>query len=331
MNLTREQRPELQTMPNTSSSARHSVPSMRPFNSKELALDALRRALRVRKANGIELYSPLCPFDLAIKMGVEVQLHNIPSMEGMYYKGEDRSVILLASERPAGRQNYTCAHELGHHVYEHGASMDEMLEQESSRNYGAGRSRQIDPKEFSADTFAGFLLMPRAAVDRAFARRNLNIQNATPEQIYLVASALGVGYATLVTHLQVSLRLLKPDHADELKRSVRKLSKIRQSLAGVDVKHVTVADEAWEGRPVDVQVGSYLIVPFDWNAEGECMAPAGATPPEARCQGRLFRAVRQGEGLLTTPDRTLALRVSRQGFVGRSIYRHLDDPDEEKT
>ena len=330
MDITREKRPELQIMPNTSSAGRVLVPSTRSFSFKELALDALKRALRIRKAHGIELYAPLCPFDLAKEMGVEVRFTNVSSMEGMYHKDEDNPAIFVASERPSGRQTYSCAHELGHHVYGHGTSLDELLGQEVTRNHGAGGYRRTEPKEFSADAFAGFLLMPRATVDRAFARRGFDVQTATPEQIYLIADALGVGYLTLIIHLRYSLRLLKPDHTDDLKRHVTKLAKIRQNLAGVKVKHITVADEAWEGRPVDLHTNGHIIVPLDWEIVGDAFVLEGVTSPEAICQGNLFRVVRQGEGIMRTPEgRDLTFRVSRQGFEGRSIYRHLDDPDEE--
>lgn len=314
------------TMPHSSVKHRPAISYTRPFNSRELALDALKRALKMRTDLQLSFYEPVCPFDIAHRLDIEVKLQNIPSMEGMYCRMADGPIIVLASERPAGRQNFNCAHELGHHAYEHGVSLDEMM----GADQAAGNRRYADPKEFLADSFAGFLLMPKAAIDRAFTLRGLTPGTASPEEVFMVAGYLGVGYRTLITHLQCSLRLLNPARAEELRRFATKLSLIRSNITGVVLKHVTVVDEAWENRSVDLHVGDHVLVPRGWSASGAGLEEVGLTPGAAQKPGQLSRAVRQGQSELLTGDRSLAVRVARQGFHGRSRYRFLDDPEEDE-
>ena len=43
--------------------------------------------------------------------------------------------IFISSLRPTGRQHFTCAHELGHHIFNHGMKIDELVsKKESSYN-----------------------------------------------------------------------------------------------------------------------------------------------------------------------------------------------------
>jgi Zn-dependent peptidase ImmA (M78 family) len=74
---------------------------------------------------------------LAEQEGVEVRFSALPSAEGIYSPG--KPVIVVSSLRPAGRQAYTGAHELGHHIYGHGEQFDELVEDR-------GKSRRWDPR-----------------------------------------------------------------------------------------------------------------------------------------------------------------------------------------
>src|SRR5947209_14102365 len=83
------------------------------------AMAAMSAALQLRQSEGFGLWAPVCPYDLAEKLGIEVRFIDLPSMEGMYCKNPN-PIILVSSLRPAGRQGFNCAHELGHHVFKHG-------------------------------------------------------------------------------------------------------------------------------------------------------------------------------------------------------------------
>jgi hypothetical protein len=129
---------------------------------RRLALRAASAALRLRQKMQIAPDQPCSVFDLAAEIGVEVRLAALPSAEGIYSPG--KPVIIVSSLRPPGRQAYTCAHEIGHHVYGHGEQFDELVEER-------GKNRKHDPKEFEADCFASSLLMPKTALLKGLAAR----------------------------------------------------------------------------------------------------------------------------------------------------------------
>jgi len=281
----------------------------------DIARQALTAALRLRQQGGIAVGSPLCPFDLAEQLGIEVRFTDIASLEGMYVEAE-RPLILVAADRPAGRQAYSCAHELGHRCFRHGTRVDQLL-------LDGRPSGRFNPEEFAADAFGGFLLMPKSAVTRGFVIRGWRPERCTAEQAYVVSGWLGVSYEALVTHLAWSLRLMERHHADRLLQA--RLADIRQMLVGQVVSgHLVVTDRQWTGRAIDVCVGDHVLAP------GGCLVPDGLLEQaEAQVGGRLLRAVRPGVGRLLSPDGEWSsfVRVAKKGYVGRAIYRHLEDPD----
>ena len=175
----------------------------------QLAEQALEKSLEVREEYGYDFRSPLCVYELADRAGVKVQFVDDVSMEGVY-AALTRPTVLLSSLRPLARRAFTCAHELGHHVFGHGSTIDELRDNVESGTFS--------PIEFLADTFAGFILMPAQGVKRAFSTRGLAATTATPEQVYAVASSFGVGYETIIGHLEYSLRYINAPRANLLLR-----------------------------------------------------------------------------------------------------------------
>lgn len=235
-------------------------------------------------------------------------------MEGMYCNSE-KPHIILSSLRPPGRRAFTCAHELGHHSQNDGTYIDGIVDQ-------WGRYRRFDPKEFAADCFAGALLMPKMAVEKAFARRQWPIRECTPGQIYVISSYFGVGYATLIYHLSIALFLLPRSHANRL-RKVRLRQAQAWALGWETSDTVWVVDRHWKDRPIDIEVGDFVFVHGQATLEGSCVEYG-----ENRNGGRLFRACQPGLGRLEIESGWSAfVRVSRKGFVGRAIFRHLEEAD----
>src|SRR5207249_1380848 len=173
-------------------------------------------------------------------LGIETRFVDIPSLEGMYWKKAE-PVILVAAERPPGRQAFTCAHELGHHAFGHGNKIDQVLEQSSLK----------DPEEYLADVFAGFLLMPKTAVLHAFSVRGFDPRTASPTDLFVTAGWLGVGYGTLARHLQSGLGLISARQRTELLKVQPKA--IKRTLLGHDIAaDVIVVDDAWKAcRAID--------------------------------------------------------------------------------
>ncbi len=285
--------------------------------SSVLPRKALSAALRVRASVGLQPWEAVCVYDLAQTLGIEVRFVNVPSLEGMYWK-KSEPVILLPSDRPAGRQNFDCAHEVGHHIFDHGTRIDEVFA-------GSSTQRYKDPEEFLADCFAGFLLMPKTAVCRAFAIRGSSPATSTPMDVYAVAAWLGVGYSTLIHHMHRSLNLIATTRAAELMKVPPKRVKcavLGRHWAG----NLLIVDRQWTGRPIDVQVGDLVLTGFDIEWERKLLAPAGEVS-----SGTLLTAVRPGIGRLVAKDASWSafVRVSRLNYVGRSLFRHLEEVEDD--
>ena len=283
---------------------------------RRLALRASSAALKTRKQGNIASDAPCNVFDLAIEMGIEIRFAPLPSAEGVYSPG--KPVIVVSSLRPQGRQSFTCAHELGHHIYGHGEQFDELVEER-------GNNRRYDPKEFEANCFASELLMPKTTVLRGLVARGWNVKNLSAEQCYRIASWLGVGYVTLIRHLHLGMEFLTPQKAADLEKI--KLPQIRESILGEKTKeHLVLVDECWDGRPIDARVDDLILLPSSVQIEG-----SNITPVRRFRGGCLVRAARPGIGRATLPSRTWAqyIRVSRKEFKGLAMFRHLEEVDDE--
>jgi Zn-dependent peptidase ImmA (M78 family) len=282
-----------------------------------LATEAAGKALRLRKQLGISLEESICPMDAAEKLGVEVRLVDFPSMEGIYIAGSTPKIV-ISSLRPQGRRNFTCAHELGHHLFGHGQQFDELTDDRTVL-------RKNDPKEFLADCFAAYFLMPKATVDSGMRRRGFTYQTLEPFQAYALASWLGVGYGTLLNHLQYGIRSISADRV----QSLRKLTPTdirRQILARSSSTQLHIADPHWSGRAIDSEVGDYLLLPRNTQADGEHLLAF-----DRIADGRtLIRTEAPGIARITNTllDWAAFVRISPHNFIGRSCYRFEENVDE---
>lgn len=280
-----------------------------------LAAKAAKMAIRLRAELGVEPADSVSPFDLAQHLCVVVQFVSLPTLEGVYSAGRD-PVILISSQRPPGRRNHTCAHELGHHVFGHGQCFEQLAQQ--------GAESDWQPEEFVADRFAVALLMPKLVVDSAISRRGWSVPFLTAEQAFVIAQDLGVGYGNLIGHLELTLGALSGSHARQLRLAGRPLRHLRKKIAGFEPNHdLIVADRHWGARPIDVEVGDVIVVPDDATPSGGCVALANRPEPH-------LLAVSPGEGSITLDEdrQPTTIRVSRRNFTGLARYRHLEDPDD---
>jgi Zn-dependent peptidase ImmA (M78 family) len=283
---------------------------------RRLALRASSAALKLRKQGNIASDAPCNPFDLAIEMEIEVRLAPLPSAEGVYSPG--KPVIVVSSLRPQGRQAFTCAHELGHHIYGHGEQFDELVEER-------GHNRRYDPKEFEANCFASELLMPKTTVLRGLVARGWNVKDLSAEQCYRIATWLGVGYVTLIRHLEHGMGLVGQQQAADLEKI--KLPQIRESVLGEKTKeHLVLVDEFWNGRPIDARADDLILLPGGVQIEGDIVARVRTVRG-----GCLVRATKPGIGRATLPQGGWAqyIRVSRKEFKGLAMFRHLEEVDDE--
>lgn len=290
----------------------------------DLAREALAAARRVRIRAGASAEVPICIFDLVeehYRDEIELRFKAAPSLEGLYVRGEPSagttSIIIVSALRPAGRQRNTCAHELGHHVFGHGSSIDEVVED--------GTSRRFEPNELVANAFAAFLTMPKLGILKGFTDRDTRPEQASPTTVYAVASQFGVGFTTLVNHLWLTLGAMSADRAARLLKVRPK--RMREELLGAAVPgELVLFDQHWRGRAIDLALGDHVIVPPGAAVEADTLKFVGKRPG-----GDAHVAVRVGRGRVVDGDSGNAayVRVSRAQYEGRALFRHLEESDDE--
>jgi hypothetical protein len=267
----------------------------------DMAAKAYRAALQLRTRTQRGTNVPVCPFDVADEIGVEVRFTDIASLEAVYVD-DGSPKILIAADR---------------HIFGHGTHL-------SCVDFSPADHRAVPGEEFLAQTFGGYLLLPKSAVAHAFAARGWDLRQGVPGQFYTVAGLLGVSFDGLITHCERSLRLLGTKNADSL-RSV-KLPQLRAQLAGRALPgNLTVLDSLGMRGTIDLRVGDHVIAPPGATAISCALAIDGPAPT-----GVLLRAIRPGlSGIRCGAKPTVgAVRIARAGYVGRAIFRHLEDPDD---
>jgi len=142
---------------------------------------------------------------------------------GTYFPPENgnRGGVWLNSTMSPVDQRHTAAHELGHHTFNHALTCDTDLASLSAKP-GA-----MDLTEATAEAFAAWLLMPRAALLRALTVIGATPQHLRPEPVYQVALQLGTSYKGTARHLGVA-HIIDGQDATALARAVP--GKIKNSL-----------------------------------------------------------------------------------------------------
>lgn len=284
---------------------------------RALTLRATAHAEHVRVKCKIARTAAVDPLLIAEKRGCEVRFMAFPSLEGVY-SPTPRPIIILGSQRPAGRRAFTCAHELGHHEFKHGARMEELNVD--------GFANRNDPDEFLADMFAACLLMSQGSVRRALKDRGLQPKAVAPMEIFRLASFFGVGYGTLIDHMTWTLKLLLPRQRDSLLHIQPK--ELKAQFGGTPQSEVVLVDALWRNRAVDLDIGDILVLRKDAIVEDD-------TPhlvPNGRIDGQeTFRAESRGylRAFHNEDGWAVNIRVASKHFQGLARYRFLEDPEEE--
>lgn len=131
---------------------------------------------------------------------------------GFYLREGDATGIVVNANHPETLQRYTAAHELGHHVLGHESHLD-------GPDDVKGPIERARANELAAQVFAGNLLMPLQAVNRALRRQGVARQaSPTAAQAYMLARDLDVSFSAAVWQL-VNLRRLNHQAADNYVRA----------------------------------------------------------------------------------------------------------------
>ncbi|HEV2482776.1 MAG TPA: ImmA/IrrE family metallo-endopeptidase [Puia sp.] len=281
-----------------------------------LSLQAMKKAGQIRAKLKMTSFEPVNIFDVCATLGVTVRFIDV-SMEGMYVniEGAESQVVLISSLRPLPRRVYTCAHELGHHLFGHGSRVDGLTDENTSSSVN-------DKDEYLVDAFAGAFLMPLAGIDAEFMKRGWSVHAALPLQFYTISSIFGTGYSTLITHCQVN-RIINEAEAVALEK--QKPSKLLKQLMGKDVinSHFKIIDGLTDIPVIDLEVGNYLFLPPNMCIEGGHMVKLRGTDI-----GNVFVAGHPGIARAVSNDKAHFIRIQNAGYVGLAENRHLEDKAE---
>ncbi len=279
---------------------------------KALVMQGMQASIATRTKAGLDLRSPTCIYGLCEINNVNVRFNDI-NMEGMYDR-QPRPRIHVSALRPLARRAFTCAHELGHHVFGHGSTIDEL---HNDHVQHADRP----PNEVLADSFAAFVLMPTLGLREAFVKRGLDPDKASALDMYRIACNFGVGQATLVNHLAYGIGMISPVQRAQLGRITPKM--IRTELLGQEVSEpLTIADQHWNSPTLDMEKGALLMLP-----SGVVVDTAILMPERDLASGRLFRAMTVGITRVVIPGSSWAtyVRIARRQYVGLACFRHLEE------
>lgn len=281
-------------------------------NRNQLVLKALKSAEQLRKKLNINPLSIVDPVDIALKIGCSVRYENIESLEGMYAK-EPSPTIIIGSCRPNGRKAFTCAHELGHHYFNHGTKIDQLAIKETSAQ---------DSEEFLVDCFAGFLLMPKRIVMNVLAMQNIDIKNMTAIELFKLSSIFGVGYGTVLNHLTYSLKMFTLPQYQNLKKV--KPKDIKKHF-GIDTStDLVVVDVNWPNKAIDLQVDDFIVCPKNFKIDNQLLEIVGE---DSSTEFSFFKAKNVGYSRILNNDWAANIRISRREYSGLARYRFLSDED----
>jgi Zn-dependent peptidase ImmA (M78 family) len=281
-------------------------------NRRLLNLTAAQAASDVRDQVGFDQVDPINVYAVADKIGVRVRFVDV-NMEGLYQKSS-QPIILISNKRPQPRRAFTCGHEIGHHHFGHGSTLDNLKadDQEDNKN----------PNEIMANAFASFLLLPTIGVRRAFNSRGLAVGEASPLNMLTVASEFGVGYSTLVNHLALMMHDISLKRRDELLSL--KPKKIRKDFLGDnDLTALCILDEAQKANSVDLEIGHGIAVP-----KGTLLTGKSLELFKSLSSHDVYRAVMRGQTGIKCSSWCAELKISLAEPIGPAKYRYLEDPDE---
>lgn len=280
-------------------------------------LVAAKKAEHLRIKMSLTSLQPVNIFDICQSLDVTVRFVEV-ELEGMYFSTESgiSPTIVISKRRPMQRRVFTCAHELGHHLFGHGSKVDSVSED-------PGAAAHYNDEERLVDTFAGVLLMPVAGVQKEFKLRGWNPAAASEMEFYVIACLFGVGFKTLVTHCKVH-NLISTDRANLLAKTIPAKLFRKFCNAHLAPAPFKLIDGLSRLNTTDVEVDSYILLPIDTVVEGEHIAVAGEGPG-----GKIFKALRPGIVRVYSALRDFGcfVRIQKMNYVGLAEYRHLEDED----
>lgn len=273
---------------------------------KEAALNSIRKAEELKIQLGISMSQLPDIHNICSTLNLPVFYTDI-NMEGMYIQGA-QNAILLSNKRPFGRRVFTCAHELGHHVFKHGSRLDTI---EGTLDYNEQQLKE----EFQVNTFAGALLMPLIRLEKEIRIRKISLNNCTPFDIFKLSSIFGVGYSTIITHCFIN-KMINGVKAKELNK-VHPGRIFKVLFPEIKYKNgFKILDRLSNLKFIEIEEGQLLILPsnnIECNLLTRCLG---------HCEkGHVYRAISSGIRNINLNNNKTELRVQVKDYSGLSENR----------
>jgi Zn-dependent peptidase ImmA (M78 family) len=172
---------------------------------REDVLRAVYEADRLHKTFGTETAAlagegRVDVFQMLVERDVPVLFRPLKSLLGAYINDPDKG-IMVTSERPLPIQRFTAAHELGHEVLGHQASLDdeEVLARALFTN------QTYDRREVQANAFASQLLTPPWLIAHHMRRQGFTREDlADPGVVYQLSLRIGSSFTAICYVLEAN-------------------------------------------------------------------------------------------------------------------------------
>jgi Zn-dependent peptidase ImmA (M78 family) len=140
-------------------------------------------------------------FGMLVRREVPVMFRPLTKLLGAYLKDPAKGV-LITTQRPLPVQRFTAAHELGHEVLGHEASLDE--EEILTRALFATRG-VYDAREVQANAFASQLLTPQWLIAHHMRRQGWDRASMVdPARVYQLSLRMGASYTATIYALEAN-------------------------------------------------------------------------------------------------------------------------------
>jgi Zn-dependent peptidase ImmA (M78 family)/predicted secreted protein len=228
--------------------------SMSPF--EQARRNGARAAQKEHERLNTPMDRPVDIFEIIEKAGVWLMFQPMRDVFGSYQRQGDAAGIIINSNHPPSLQRFTAAHEYGHHVLGHEASIDD---QGNINSFGSRLALQ----EVAAQSFAADFLMPLQHVNGVLRKLGIGIRpkQLTSSDVYRISLEVGASYAATVTQLE---RLGKINRSSSQRLRKERPLHIKEALAG-GPPHQSRAD-VWilgqdeTGRELQVRVEDEIHV-----------------------------------------------------------------------
>jgi len=214
----------------------------------------MERALEERARLGLSSKAPtpdlLGLIENVAKVPVIVQQLGPAGIAGAYALRRGLPFIFVNGSMPTARARFTLAHEYGHHVLEHGLSIDKVI----------NISGKQPTKEVEANSFAAEFLLPLEALDtwlrdRDYPDADLNVVVELARDFWV--SALVVCYRLLAAHR------LSPKKATEIEHAIEQRQHLQVRLPHTRVLPESLVDAKGRLRRLPAETEHALLRALD--------------------------------------------------------------------